>query len=1397
MNMRLVSLLMAILPVYALTVYDTDDSTVLFDVSTDPAHARPYLKAPTGFPEQEVDFAKGAASIGQLNVHIVDVRQTATDQSTGYVTGQLADAGGGSQLNGHRALLTEDVGSGPVTVLDGVIRSVRLLDTWASYELELRDIRERERRTKAFETTDSPTILPRGVLNGYGVTVNGVKYPVPATQPLTATYRGSSTQGIVDFTNADPVERVLTEPMREALANVAPLSGEPETLVYDYWKLLWRDKATGGAYTTVAQVSHSGAGVDNRTLLTEEDGRLLWLVVNNPVSGATLPTDGQEIEVIVQYDGPPTEEWPLYLEGLTVGELIRDLYRGDHSAEDPRIRYDETALLALKTPIRGRITEPIDDLRAWAEEHAYPIARAAPTLNAAGEISPVSYTLPDASVSLVTLNDSNCAPAGGGWSHGVENAVNVVRVTHKRDYRVRPKPGERLALSDQIRSVEVTTEYRSQSSIDLLGEQPLEIKSDLLRSIGTADGEPLSGDVVDETGTQVALSIGRLATDRWVLGGQYFALKGDRSDSNVEGLKVGSWVSVGVSWTPDYITGTRGANRLAQVVGRRNLNGAWCMFTLIDAGSDNAPLGQPTLGTITANTDGVVSIPVDALATGSPDARVDFAVNATEPASDSELWTFLDRADQVETLTTHPLPAGATCWVRARSEAPGERPSAYTNAVSVAIPQTARIFYLEVELSDLGVPTLNWTPNQFCLGVRIAYQVHQPDTEPTFPGTVDVDATLGTHTLSGLQVSDDEIISAQVTAYDGWTGSAVTGTAGPVIEVNSETGVSLSTVISVQATDELLSVGVSGGEQAWKDRLILLCGPATQSLDIAVGDYVEIAALDDPGWPSQLVPGWNYNLDVDPSTTVHDFLKGFAGADIELSPRYDEGNLLEGGRSYSLTITPYSQPGSAGVAGKPITLLTKDFFTSDAVGFRTTETGDRRVDNKDTPGLGGFDLDLDADANGFAFEWTNVGPGSVDVSQVRFYVKATGSPGGPDDLTADIYQDSAGLPGTFIAESTPVDPTTIGATYEAVTFDFPTPVTVADGATIHIGVVHASGDASNYLSVEADDSGSHAELNGTWAAGVADREPLWRLYVEDEIERFARRALPGANVKSAVNPSTGELEFALKDELELTADNPTGEGLLYGVFIITDSAAVDTAAGLAIRNIGHSDNLYLEVSGKPTGASAPTGLGVDLNKEAGGTGEESSSMAGFGIQIHDHSTTDQGVDGPHMIYLLKSGNPNSEHPALEIAANRNAIRVIDDPGVAGYNGALALISHFRADTGAERWRFTADGFLLFIEDGRGLLFQFGAGNQGAIKLNDTDDTIDVVLGPNGVRFLDNAGSNVNVQLTDEGTINMRVRTSDPGNAVRGTLAYADGTSWDPGSGEGVYRYNGTSWVFLG
>jgi hypothetical protein len=37
----------------------------------------------------------------------------------------------------------------------------------------------------------------------------------------------------------------------------------------------------------------------------------------------------------------------------------------------------------------------------------------------------------------------------------------------------------------------------------------------------------------------------------------------------------------------------------------------------------------------------------------------------------------------------------------------------------------------------------------------------------------------------------------------------------------------------------------------------------------------------------------------------------------------------------------------------------------------------------------------------------------------------------------------------------------------------------------------------------------------------------------------------------------------------------------------------------------------------------------------------------------------------------------------------------------------------------------------------------------------------------------------------------------PAKPRQGDVRYADGTEWNPGAGEGIYRYDGATWVGLG
>jgi hypothetical protein len=182
-----------------LTLFDADDVTPLLGsvdgsgevtdptFSTDPAHARPFLEFSEDTGDSEVDFIEGASTIGQVNVTVLDKRQTPTDQSTGIFTWLQASGITGNTQVLRRRVLWEGLRSDGITwdkLINGVLYHSQLNEDLVSYTLALRDIRERERAVRVFvknndaiadattgaiTVTDGTCVFPRvGPLNGWG-----------------------------------------------------------------------------------------------------------------------------------------------------------------------------------------------------------------------------------------------------------------------------------------------------------------------------------------------------------------------------------------------------------------------------------------------------------------------------------------------------------------------------------------------------------------------------------------------------------------------------------------------------------------------------------------------------------------------------------------------------------------------------------------------------------------------------------------------------------------------------------------------------------------------------------------------------------------------------------------------------------------------------------------------------------------------------------------------------------------------------------------------------------------------------------------------------------------------------------------------------------------------------
>src|SRR5690606_2916462 len=280
---------------------------------------------------------------------------------------------------------------------------------------------------------------------------------------------------------------------------------------------------------------------------------------------------------------------------------------------------------------------------------------------------------------------------------------------------------------DGIATREVVVEHRApQWAIDLLGEKVHEIDGIIFRALSGADGSPVTGDITDETGAQAAEQRARETLDRWLLGGQISACR--PMASAFPGLRVGDCAVYSPSWRPHFATRQRRGPRLAQVLSIREVHPAWLEVMLVGGGPAAAPLGQPTLGALSVNDDGVVSVPVTAVPAGG-EAAVYYAVSATQPPSDSPIWTFLGRLSAPGTIQTPPLSAGSTVWIRARGEAHGRLPSPYTIPISIVVPSTPRVSGVRILIAD-GVATVVWQPNQVAAGVRIYWDVHPRGVPP-------------------------------------------------------------------------------------------------------------------------------------------------------------------------------------------------------------------------------------------------------------------------------------------------------------------------------------------------------------------------------------------------------------------------------------------------------------------------------------------------------------------------------------------------------------------------------------------------------------------------------------------------------------------------------------------
>lgn len=73
----------------------------------------------------------------------------------------------------------------------------------------------------------------------------------------------------------------------------------------------------------------------------------------------------------------------------------------------------------------------------------------------------------------------------------------------------------------------------------------------------------------------------------------------------------------------------------------------------------------------------------------------------------------------------------------------------------------------------------------------------------------------------------------------------------------------------------------------------------------------------------------------------------------------------------------------------------------------------------------------------------------------------------------------------------------------------------------------------------------------------------------------------------------------------------------------------------------------------------------------------------------------------------------------------------------------------------------------------------------------TGSTLTLIYGHQGSKWYEISRNDYDLKK-----LRCTVLTAEPADKANGMIVYADGSTWDPGSGAGIYAYEGSSWVKL-
>lgn len=603
-----------------------DEDLVNWSVSTDPDHPFPYLLAPRQYAEQEIDTIQCTASIGQIEIGIMDVPINPDDQQTGWMTARVHD------ITGRRCRLRRYISdaAGWAVISDGPAGAPKMDQSYAAYRWTIRDTRETERKTLAFGDGSTASIVPRGSIYGWGHWSDGdgdhVLLPSTLSSPITGIFNknvfGEITQGVVNLSaHVSGSPAVIDDPRLviddTAFAALQMTQVGDNAFVARNADVLWRKtgdtiwnvaRSRGTVRFPQATFGFSDARIDPGDADPVRVLNYAHLYADDPSAPGAFPDDGDSIEIVVRYRGVTSDDFPYYIEG-TLGQVLKNFYDGKYSVRsddgitgdiyDPTgmdagitdspaiIRYDPDALTPLVEQVLLRQTEFVEDGRTFTESQLYSPSGWIAALNNDMEIAPIYRGRPESVDPGLEVTNAHVVPVPG-WNTATKT-VSSIEYSWNRYFVPAVDSGFEVA-GDGIAIRPIDVEYQDPDSKKRYGDNPETFDATAFSAVGTEDGLALPG--ITEQATLLAQFARFDVLQRFRAGVQAIAIQARRTQIPL--VRVGDWIPWNLSWFPSRTTGLRGSQvDAAQIVSIRDDNCIWRTLTLEESSAEGAIGGEP------------------------------------------------------------------------------------------------------------------------------------------------------------------------------------------------------------------------------------------------------------------------------------------------------------------------------------------------------------------------------------------------------------------------------------------------------------------------------------------------------------------------------------------------------------------------------------------------------------------------------------------------------------------------------------------------------------------------------------------------------------------------------------------------------------------------------------